>query len=481
MMQIQDTSLHEMAFCVAYCSIPEPKNALLSSEFIYVSQKFAPELQLNSKPYDIVVLNDMPSNIKDLKTEMPPKSVLVCDIGSSDINKTKKALSALGENFRIVMPFYNLHLIFASDYYHPTADIILQKSDLLDNTLAYNSDFHKACFVLPTWQIKEFLGIAKNWVLIDAYGRTIDYLRVSLTQACNFRCRYCMPTTPFDFNPKENLLSIDELFLFLSALIDEGIKKIRITGGEPTLREDLSILLEKIFTYAPNTEIALTTNGFLMPKLADKFAKAGLKRINISLDSLDFEVCEKITGKNVLAQVLEGIDASIKSGLRVKLNMVPLIGYNEDEIINILEYAKSKGMMIRFIEQMSNIHAPDVIGLKADEIMKKIALKYEFILDEKDFNSPAKLYKMQDGYVFGIIEPHRDDFCESCNRVRLTADGTLIPCLYFDEAVSVKEQLKKNDAKGAIATFKEMLKNKPLKNRWSEGESSNRAFYYTGG
>jgi cyclic pyranopterin phosphate synthase len=290
-----------------------------------------------------------------------------------------------------------------------------------------------------------------------------------------------MPTTPFDFKPKENLLSVDELFLFIKHAIDEGIQKIRITGGEPTLREDLPELLSLIFNYKKDTEIALTTNGLLMDKFAKKYADAGLKRVNISLDSLKQDVAAKIAGKDILDSVLKGIDASIEAGLRVKLNMVPLVGYNENEIADILEYSRQKGIMLRYIEQMANVHAPDVIGMKAPQILEFIAKKHDFKDEHREFRSPAKLYSLNDGYLFGVIEPHKDDFCESCNRVRLSAEGTLIPCLYFDDAVSIKEALEQQDGKQAIEIFKKMLQNKPLKNKWSEGEGSNRAFYYTGG
>lgn len=155
-------SITEMAVCVALCSIKEPKNGLISPVFADFAKKIEPELELNSKPYDVVILDVAPLNIKDLKESMANRAVLVCKIGNNDIESAKNAVAALGAEFRIVMPFYDLNLVFASDYYHPTADIILQKADLIDDLKVYNSDFHKASFVLPTWQSKELLGIAKN-------------------------------------------------------------------------------------------------------------------------------------------------------------------------------------------------------------------------------------------------------------------------------------------------------------------------------
>lgn len=322
-------------------------------------------------------------------------------------------------------------------------------------------------------------------MLIDGYGRVINYLRLSVTERCNFRCSYCMPDKPFSWVPKENLLSFEEMFLFVKAAIDEGITKIRITGGEPTLREELDKFIAMICSYKPDIDIAITTNGFLLSQCADRLAKAGLKRINISLDSLRPEVAKVVAGgKDVLEQVLSGIDAALRAGLRVKLNTVLLKGVNDNELFDLLEYAKERGVMIRFIEFMENTHAKEgVTGLLSDEILRIIKERYDVYEIKKEPNSPAKLYKTADGYVFGIIEPHREDFCDTCNRVRLTAEGYLVPCLYFDEALSIKDAIRAGDVSTAVEIFKKVIKNKPQKNRWSSEDamSSNRAFYVTGG
>lgn len=322
-------------------------------------------------------------------------------------------------------------------------------------------------------------------MLIDGFGRKIDYLRLSVTERCNFRCSYCMPDKPFSWTPKENLLSFEEMFSFVKAAIDEGITKIRITGGEPTLREDLDKFLAMIYGYKSDIDIAMTTNGFLLSSCADKLAKAGLKRINISLDSLKPEVAKQIAGgKDVLEQVLKGIDAAISAGLRVKLNTVPLKDVNDNELLDLLEYAKAKGVMLRFIEFMENSHADKgAKGLNSDQILSIIRQKYEISEIQKEFSSPARLYLTNDGYAFGVIEPHKEDFCDSCNRLRLTAEGYLIPCLYFDEALSIKDALRAGDIEAAIGIFKKVIKDKPQKNRWGgdDAESSGRAFYMTGG
>jgi len=322
-------------------------------------------------------------------------------------------------------------------------------------------------------------------MLIDGFGRKIDYLRLSVTERCNFRCSYCMPDKPFSWVPKENLLSFEELFGFVRAAIDEGITKIRITGGEPTLREDLDKFLSMIYGYKPDMDIAMTTNGFLLSGCADKLAKAGLKRINISLDSLRPETAKQIAGgKDVLEEVLKGIEAAIGAGLRVKLNTVPLKGVNDSELLDIFAYAKKRGVMLRFIEFMENNHALDgAKGLSSDEILAVITQKYELSEIQKEFSSPAKLYLTNDGYKFGVIEPHKEDFCDSCNRLRLTAEGYLIPCLYFDEALSIKDALRAGDIPAAIEIFKKVIQDKPQKNRWGgeDAKSSDRAFYMTGG
>lgn len=294
-----------------------------------------------------------------------------------------------------------------------------------------------------------------------------------------------MPDKPFSWVPKENLLSFEELFGFVRAAIDEGITKIRITGGEPTLREDLDKFLAMIYGYKADMDIAMTTNGFLLSQCADKLAKAGLKRINVSLDSLRPEVAKQIAGgKDVLPQVLKGIDAALAAGLRVKLNTVPLKGVNDDELLDIMEYAKERKVMLRFIEFMENSHAAKgAVGLNSDEILSIIRQKYEIEEVQKEFSSPAKLYRTNDRYMFGVIEPHKEDFCDSCNRLRLTAEGYLIPCLYFDEALSIKDALKAGDIPAAIEIFKQVIKDKPQKNRWGgeDAEMSGRAFYMTGG
>ncbi len=318
-------------------------------------------------------------------------------------------------------------------------------------------------------------------MLIDSFNRTIDYIRVSVTSRCNFRCLYCMPNTPFEWEPKENLLSYEEMFEFLRLAIDEGVKKIRLTGGEPLLRKDLDKFIKMLSTYKPSLDLALTTNGFYLKEQAKKLKDAGLKRVNISLDSLKPEVAAKITQRDVLKKVIEGIDEAIKVGFEVKLNSVIMRGINDEEIIDLLEWARKRGVVIRFIEFMENERAyPGIKSVSSKEILEKIASKYSFKELKKD-NSASRYFELDDGYKFGVIEPHSEDFCKNCNRIRLTAEGYLIPCLFFTESYNIKEAIRKKDIKKAAEILREVVKNKPEKNDWNEGEVSSRAFWETGG
>ena len=325
-------------------------------------------------------------------------------------------------------------------------------------------------------------------MLIDGHGRTVDYLRISVTERCNFRCQYCMPEKPFSWVPKENLLTFEELFLFAKVAIDGGVTKIRLTGGEPLLREDLDTFIKMIHDYKPSIDLALTTNGYLLPEAAQRLKDAGLKRLNISLDSLKADVAAKIAGKDVLAKVFAGIDKALEVGLKVKINMVPLKGINDGEILDILEYCNARNMKVRFIEYMENEYADQALkGMHGDEILEKVKEKFTITSLGREGASPSFNYRIKEmGYEFGLIDPHKHDFCENCNRIRLTAEGNLIPCLYFDEALSIAEAVKKGDVQAAADVLAQVLKDKPKENRWTEEELedreiSKRAFYETGG
>jgi cyclic pyranopterin phosphate synthase len=293
-----------------------------------------------------------------------------------------------------------------------------------------------------------------------------------------------MPEKPFSWVPKENLLSFEELFEFIKVSIDQGVKKIRITGGEPLLREDLDCFIKMIYDYKSDIDLAMTTNAYLLKGAAQKLYDAGLRRLNVSIDSLIPDVAEKIAKKDVLRNVLEGVEEALRVGFRVKVNMVPMKGMNDNEILDVLEFCKERKMTVRFIEYMENVHAEvDIKGMQSTELLEMIGSRYSYIDEGFDGHSPSHYYKLDDGYEFGIIEPHKDDFCAKCNRIRLTAEGNLIPCLYFDEAMSIRDAIRRGDIKEAALVLKEVIRTKPEKNRWSDpdGELSKRAFYETGG
>ncbi len=321
-------------------------------------------------------------------------------------------------------------------------------------------------------------------MLRDGHNRVVNYLRVSVTERCNFRCQYCMPDKPFSWVPRENLLSLEELFLFIKAAMDEGINKVRITGGEPLLREGLDQFVAMIYNHNPDVDLALTTNGYLLKQTAQRLKDAGLKRLNISLDSLKPEVARQIAQKDVLKDVLAGIEEALRVGLKVKINMVPLKGINDGEIVDIMNYCKARGIEVRFIEYMENAMANDAIkGLLGKEILEKVKEQYVIKKLGREGSSPSFSYLLEDGYKFGLIDPHKHDFCETCNRIRLTAEGYLIPCLYFDEAMSIKDAVQAGDVPKAVEVLKAVLRDKPKENRWSDeaNETSSRAFYETGG
>lgn len=321
-------------------------------------------------------------------------------------------------------------------------------------------------------------------MLIDSFDRKIEYLRVSVTKQCNFRCQYCMPDTPENFSDTSSLIPLDKMLEFIKVAIDEGIKKIRITGGEPLLRKDLANFIASIRSYSPEIELALTTNGFFLKQYAQALKDAGLNRLNISLDSLQASKVALISKRDVLPQILEGIDEAQKVGFPIKINMVPLKGINDNEILPMLEYAMQRKITLRFIEFMENDHARSHLkGLNEAEILQIISQKYHITEVPKQTLGPSKSYQLENGAKFGIIAPHNDDFCKSCNRIRLTSEGTICPCLYYQEAVDAKEGILEGDSQKMRESIRLSVKNKPEKNQWDleQNEHSARAFYYTGG
>lgn len=290
-----------------------------------------------------------------------------------------------------------------------------------------------------------------------------------------------MPNTPDEI--EENLIPLPQMLEFLKIAMDLGVKKVRLTGGEPLLRKDLSDFIQGIYSYKEGVEVALTTNGFLLKKYAKKLKDSGLSRINVSLDSLRGERILAISKRDGLSGILDGLQEAKNVGLGVKLNMVPLKNINDDEILDLLMFANENRFLIRYIEYMDNTFAnSEIRGLKSDEILEIIGKKYKFKMLQKENFGPAKLYKIENSdIVFGIIAPHNDEFCLSCNRIRLTAEGIICPCLYFEDALDVSEAIRNGDKEAMKKGLIESINNKPEKNKWSKSERSTRAFYHTGG
>ena len=274
----------------------------------------------------------------------------------------------------------------------------------------------------------------------DAYGRVATDLRVSLTDRCNLRCQYCMPAEGLDWLPRADVLTDEEIIRLIRIGVTQlGITTVRLTGGEPLLRQDLEWLVAAIADLDPAPAIALTTNGIGLADRAATLAAAGLKRINISLDTLDPETFKRITRRPRLPDVLAGVEASVAAGLHpVKINTVLLRGVNDHEAYALLEWAMRTGVQLRFIEQMplDAQHAwKRTEMITADEIRERLSAHVTLVEDERDRarrgSAPAELFRVEgtDGAV-GIIASVSKPFCGACDRVRLTADGQLRNCLF---------------------------------------------------
>ncbi|MDF2854699.1 MAG: molybdenum cofactor biosynthesis protein [Neobacillus sp.] len=277
-------------------------------------------------------------------------------------------------------------------------------------------------------------------IIKDKFDRPLRDLRISVIDRCNFRCQYCMPADQFgddfEFLPTSALLTYEEIERVAKIFVGLGVEKIRLTGGEPLLRKDLPLLVEKLSNIEGLHDIGLTTNGVLLPKLAQKLKDSGLKRVNVSLDTLNDELFGQINGRGIGTKpVLDGIAAAKEAGLGVKINMVVKKGLNDSEIIPMADYCKNNGLELRFIEYMD---VGSTNGWKMDDVITKkqiyLMLKEHYQLENLDpayFGEVAKLYNYKDTDVnVGFIPSVSESFCSSCTRSRLSANGQLFTCLF---------------------------------------------------
>ncbi|PMR81416.1 GTP 3',8-cyclase MoaA [Halomonas urumqiensis] len=284
--------------------------------------------------------------------------------------------------------------------------------------------------------------------LIDDFGRRVSYVRISVTDRCDFRCVYCM-SEDMTFLPRAQVLTLEELALVARAFIELGVEKVRLTGGEPLVRRDIDQLVEQVGELPGLKDFAMTTNGAGLPKHARRLREAGLKRLNISLDSLDRERFRKLTRTGDLDRVIEGIRAAKEAGFeRIKLNAVILKGRNDDEVVDLVEFSRNEGLDISFIEEMPlgdvSDHRRDETYCSSDDVQALIEARYPLFPTTETTLGPSRYFRMADSETrVGFISPHSHNFCSTCNRVRVTVEGRLLLCLGNEHSVDLRKVLRR--------------------------------------
>jgi cyclic pyranopterin phosphate synthase len=312
------------------------------------------------------------------------------------------------------------------------------------------------------------LGVAGGRELVDPFGRGITYLRVSVTDRCDFHCVYCMSEN-MSFLPKAEVLSLEELDRLCSAFVSRGVRKLRLTGGEPLVRRGIMTLVESLSRHLRSgalDELTLTTNGSQLAKYADALAAAGVKRLNVSLDTLDPEKFRAITRWGSLDQVLAGIDAAQAAGLKIKINAVALKGVNDGEFPRLIEWAHGRGMDFTLIEVMP---LGEIGEGRLDQYLPlslvRARLAEQFTLQDIDYRTggPARFVRVAEtGGKLGFITPLTHNFCESCNRVRVTCTGTLFMCLGQEDAADLRKPLRASEGNDLLLTaIDEAISRKP--------------------
>ena len=294
----------------------------------------------------------------------------------------------------------------------------------------------------------------------DGLGRPLQDLRISVTDRCNFRCDYCMPIENYGHNhnflPKSEILSFEEITIIVESMLKLGLKKVRITGGEPLLRKDICLLISMIRNLDSELEIAMTTNGTLLGKYANKLFQAGLNRVTVSLDAIEADLFRKLSSTNITPeQILSGISLAINAGLPVKVNTVIMKNYNEDQIIPLVRNFHSMNIPIRFIEYMdvggtNNWNYDQVVT--GQEIRDVITEHFgNMSANESDyFGEVSNYWRLKDGYVIGFIESVSNPFCSSCTRARISANGNMYTCLFANKGNDLKSLFELNADKEDI-------------------------------
>ena len=300
--------------------------------------------------------------------------------------------------------------------------------------------------------------------MIDGLGRDIDYLRLSLTERCNLRCLYCMPEEGVPLVDHGDVLSIEEMFHLAWLMVEHaGITKIRITGGEPLVRRGVVAAVTSLSALSLD-ELVMTTNGLLLPEFASSLVRAGLHRVNVSLDSLRNERLRRITRRDVsLGMIEKGIRSAVEAGLApVKVNCVVVRGMNDDELVDFLEWSRSMNVQVRFIEHMpTRLQGNEFVS--AAEILEKLSAAGGIEEEETGQRSTDRLFRMEEsGTLFGIVAPFSHDMCGRCRRLRLTACGELVTCLSGDHRVDLKRMLReKVDEARIVMSIRQAIEEKP--------------------
>ena len=294
--------------------------------------------------------------------------------------------------------------------------------------------------------------------MVDHYGRGIDDLRISVIDRCNFRCTFCMPSDRhYDFLPKRELLSFEEIARLAGLFAELGVRKIRLTGGEPLLRSDIEALVEMLARVPGIEDLALTTNGFLLADKAEALCAAGLRRVTVSLESLDQKTFGEINGLGLpVSKVLEGIEAAARAGLEpIKINTVVMRGVNDHEVVDIARYFKERGQIVRFIEYMDvgtvNGWRPEEV-LSAREILGRVAaeLPLEPVSRDRKSDTALRYRYLDDGVEVGAIASITQPFCGDCTRARLSSDGKLYTCLFAASGLDLKQPLRAGESDDSL-------------------------------